>query len=542
MSKNIAQVFATGPITTNVALDLMYFGRSPYGATDDKAMTYANFALQFGAPYTASALTKTDDTNVTVTLGGTPATALLQAVSLTLGWTGTLSGTRGGTGVNNGASTITIGGSFAMSGAFTFTGTLTGNTAVTFPTSGTLATTSQIPTGAPLTKTDDTNVTLTLGGSPTTALVNAASLTLGWTGTLAETRGGTNQSTYTLGDTLYSSAANTLSKLAGNITTIKQFLSQTGTGAVSAAPAWATITGADVTGAALTKTDDTNVTLTLGGTPSTALLKAASLTLGWTGQLSLTRGGTNASLTASNGGIFYSTSTAGAILAGTATANQVLLSGTSAAPSWSTATYPATTTINQLLFSSAANTIAGITTANDGVLITSNTGVPSWLANSGTAGFVLTANSGAPPSWQAGTSLQLTAWQAYTPTITGFGTPTSVEIWSRRVGDTLEIRGGFTSGTSTGVEARLTLGYLGTNANVTSSNTKITSIQYAGSGALSVANAPSNNTLIEANVGYITFGIQGSGIGGLNKLLGSSMLASGNRISFLAAVPVDSFP
>ena len=35
-------------------------------------------------------------------------------------------------------------------------------------------------------------------------------------------------------------------------------------------------------GAALTKTDDTNVTLTLGGTPATALLKAASLTLGWT--------------------------------------------------------------------------------------------------------------------------------------------------------------------------------------------------------------------------------------------------------------------
>src|SRR3972149_5252066 len=33
--------------------------------------------------------------------------------------------------------------------------------------------------GAALTKTDDTNVTLTLGGSPTTALVNAALLTLG---------------------------------------------------------------------------------------------------------------------------------------------------------------------------------------------------------------------------------------------------------------------------------------------------------------------------------------------------------------------------
>jgi hypothetical protein len=41
-----------------------------------------------------SALTKTDDTNVTLTLGGTPATALLQGVSLTLGWTGTLADSR----------------------------------------------------------------------------------------------------------------------------------------------------------------------------------------------------------------------------------------------------------------------------------------------------------------------------------------------------------------------------------------------------------------------------------------------------------------
>lgn len=40
--------------------------------------------------YTASALTRVNDTNVTLTLGGTPATALLQATSLTLGWTGTL--------------------------------------------------------------------------------------------------------------------------------------------------------------------------------------------------------------------------------------------------------------------------------------------------------------------------------------------------------------------------------------------------------------------------------------------------------------------
>lgn len=49
----------------------------------------------------ASALTKTDDTNVTLTLGGTPASALLAATSLTLGWTGTLAASRGGTGAAN---------------------------------------------------------------------------------------------------------------------------------------------------------------------------------------------------------------------------------------------------------------------------------------------------------------------------------------------------------------------------------------------------------------------------------------------------------
>jgi hypothetical protein len=65
------------------------------------------------------------------------------------------------------------------------TGTLTwtpSSTAkvITLPnTTGTVALTSQLPTAAALTKTDDTNVTLTLGGTPATALLQATSLTLG---------------------------------------------------------------------------------------------------------------------------------------------------------------------------------------------------------------------------------------------------------------------------------------------------------------------------------------------------------------------------
>jgi hypothetical protein len=53
-----------------------------------------------GSITSPQALTRVDDTNVTLSFGGTPGTALLQAVSMTLGWTGQLAVSRGGTGVD----------------------------------------------------------------------------------------------------------------------------------------------------------------------------------------------------------------------------------------------------------------------------------------------------------------------------------------------------------------------------------------------------------------------------------------------------------
>lgn len=71
---------------------------------------------------------------------------------------------------------------------------------------------------AALTKTDDTNVTLTLGGSAATALINPASLTLGWTGTLGVTRGGTGTgTTFTAGSILFAGASGVYSQNNANL-------------------------------------------------------------------------------------------------------------------------------------------------------------------------------------------------------------------------------------------------------------------------------------------------------------------------------------
>jgi hypothetical protein len=92
--------------------------------------------------------------------------------------------------------------------------------------------------------------TLSMNAGGTNVEWNAVALnqSAAVSGALGPTNGGTGLSTYTLGDTVYSSAANTLAKLAGNTTTTKKFLVQTGTGSVSAAPAWDVVNGSDVNG------------------------------------------------------------------------------------------------------------------------------------------------------------------------------------------------------------------------------------------------------------------------------------------------------
>ena len=89
----------TPDISTSMATNkLIGRGSSGTGVFEEitlgTGLSFSGTTLNATASVTPAALTKTDDTNVTLTLGGSPSTALLQATSLTLGWTGTLADSR----------------------------------------------------------------------------------------------------------------------------------------------------------------------------------------------------------------------------------------------------------------------------------------------------------------------------------------------------------------------------------------------------------------------------------------------------------------
>jgi formaldehyde-activating enzyme involved in methanogenesis len=117
----------------------------------------------------------------------------------------------------------------AGTGNYTTTGSFTGNTLVSNVGTGTApleVTSTTLVANLNVDKLDDQH------GSYYLNLANA-------TGTLATTKGGTNQTTYTTGDILYSSAANTLSKLS--IGSNNQILSVS-----SGVPTWKSFAASDI--------------------------------------------------------------------------------------------------------------------------------------------------------------------------------------------------------------------------------------------------------------------------------------------------------
>lgn len=148
-------------------------------------------------------------------------------------------------------------------------------------------------TAANITATSNSTLTtlsaLSLPGSQVSGNIsgNAANVT----GTVAIGNGGTGATTKvlgfnaltpmtTLGDTEYHDGTNGV-RLVGNITSTKKFLRQTGTGTVSAAPAWDTVTATDVglgnvtNNAQVTSVTATSPVASSGGTTPAISLSAA---------------------------------------------------------------------------------------------------------------------------------------------------------------------------------------------------------------------------------------------------------------------------
>ena len=145
---------------------------------------------------------------------------------------------------------------------------------------------------------------------------------------------------------------------------------------------------------------------TAGGAPGWSLLSGLT---GTAGILQIANGGTNnGTLAVTNGGVVY-TDGSKLMNTGVGTSGQILRSAGAGPPIWSTATYPLTTTINQLLYSSADNTIAGLATANNGVLITSAGGVPSIVSTlpSAVQGNITTLGTITSGTWNSTTKIGL---------------------------------------------------------------------------------------------------------------------------------------
>jgi len=194
--------------------------------------------------------------------------------------------------------------------------------------------------------------TITSLGTVTSGTWNATTIGIAYGGT-GQTTAASAYNALTpitsLGDLVYGSGTNAATRLAGNTTATKNFLSQTGTGSVSAAPSWSTVSNSDVG---------------LGNVENTALST-------WAGTSSITTLGT----------IATGTWSATAIAANKGGTGQTAY------------------TAGDLLYASGTTALTKLGVGSSGQVLTSNGSAPTWAAAGGT---YFTSSTTAPSSPTAG--------------------------------------------------------------------------------------------------------------------------------------------
>jgi hypothetical protein len=240
-----------------------------------------------------------DGTSVlsSTTLGsGVTSSSLTSLGTIAAGvWNGTLIGsTYGGTGVNNGSSTITLGGNLTTSGAFATTLTVGANTSVTLPSTGTLATLDGTETFTNKTLTSPTLTTPTLGVASATT-INKVTLTAPTTGSTLTIADG---KTLTVSNTLTFTGTDSSSVAFGTggtvaYTDVATLSSLTSIGTIGTGTWQGTLIGATYGG---TGVNNGSNTITLGGNFTTSGAFTTTLTATATTTLTLPTTGTLATL------------------------------------------------------------------------------------------------------------------------------------------------------------------------------------------------------------------------------------------------------
>lgn len=250
-----------------------------------------------------------------------------------------------------------------------------------------------------------------------TGITGLGTVTVGtWSAsTVAVTVGGTGLTGYAIGDLIYASGTTTLAKLPTG--TAAQYLR---VNAGATAPEWHTLTPGDITSpAALTRTDDTNITLTLGGSPTTALLAATSVTVGWTGTLAAAR--LNANVVQ---GVTNDTNVTGVV-----SAQNLTLGWTGTLSTARGGSGFGSYAIGDMLYANGTTTLAKLTIGAANTVLTSSGTAPQWSTSLSLAGTLTVAGLA---TLQA--SAAVTGGITYTTSLTsttGLATPSALVATTR---------------------------------------------------------------------------------------------------------------
>lgn len=131
----------------------------------------------------------------------------------------------------------------------------------------------------------------------------------------------------------------------------------------------------------------------------------------------------------------------------------------------------------------------------------------------------------------------ITNWVVYTPTYgAGFGTTSSSNMYWRRVGDTVQIRGTFTIGTVAGSAASVTM----PNSIVADNTGKVQTTQNCGYITGSNSTKINRVGIVSPNSNLITFGITDtSGTSAFTAQNGNSIFITGENVYLQCEVPIN---